>query len=401
MKNKFKILLSLATIISLGGIEPLQANLKNKFKENQINSQNCDINSADFSTEVEFITSKEQQGKVDQYFCLTGKNKKELLTFLHVKEDLERMTLIGSQYVQTAGTYEITKSPYILDKSETTSYPQKDFQGWPTGKIISKEKQFNIEDNNLVLYTCYLDENYNCNNPKREVVAYENTKPIDDLIDNGDKQYELGNYNEAISYYTKSIEIKPKYQFAYAKRAESKYNLGDYKGALSDYNKAIELDPNDGISYGWRGEAHYELKQYKEAIKDLKKAIKLDPENALFNYIKLGEAHYELKQYKEVIYSFTKAIELDPNESYYYGFRADAKLKLKKYPDALSDYNKAIELDPRDSYNYLGRGNTKQSQKNLKGACEDWEKASSKGTLLEVDIKELNNKLKKYKCYSL
>jgi len=66
-------------------------------------------------------------------------------------------------------------------------------------------------------------------------------------------------YKKAIEYYTKAIELNPKYADAYFERGFNKLQLKKYNEAIVDYTKAIELYPNDRF-YLSRGCANYELK---------------------------------------------------------------------------------------------------------------------------------------------
>ena len=65
---------------------------------------------------------------------------------------------------------------------------------------------------------------------------------------------------------------------AYDLRGNTKIFLGGYTEAISDYTRAIELDPQNNYLFLWRVLAYREKSEYKEAIKDLKKSIHLDPD---------------------------------------------------------------------------------------------------------------------------
>ena len=60
-----------------------------------------------------------------------------------------------------------------------------------------------------------------------------------------DIAYEMGNsgdYEGAITNYTKVIELEPDNYVAYMNRGWSKGNLGDQYAAISDYNKSIKIN---------------------------------------------------------------------------------------------------------------------------------------------------------------
>ena len=85
---------------------------------------------------------------------------------------------------------------------------------------------------------------------------------------------------EAVVYFTKAIELNPKFRDAYYKRAIEKGYLQDFRGALIDYNKVIVLNPNEAEPYIKRGDTKSALSDYQGAIADYSKAIKIDPKNA-------------------------------------------------------------------------------------------------------------------------
>ena len=89
-------------------------------------------------------------------------------------------------------------------------------------------------------------------------------------------------------------------------------NNGEYDKAMSAFTKAIELDPNFALSYSNRGWVHIKLGQYEQAIADCTKAIELDPSLALA-YNNRGWAYMELEQYEQAIADLDKAMELDPD----------------------------------------------------------------------------------------
>ncbi len=71
----------------------------------------------------------------------------------------------------------------------------------------------------------------------------KNIKPDDgsDLYIKGSLQARLGNYEEALTYFNKAVEVDPKNAWAYYDRGLVKIKLGDKDGACSDLHKAGEL----------------------------------------------------------------------------------------------------------------------------------------------------------------
>lgn len=102
------------------------------------------------------------------------------------------------------------------------------------------------------------------------------------------KAYSTDNLTLKIEYYTKAIELDPKYAYAYFYRGGAYNNLGEYQKAIADCTKIIELNPKDTHAYNNRGIAYNKLAEYQKAIDDYTKAIELDPKDAYVYYYRGG-----------------------------------------------------------------------------------------------------------------
>ena len=87
----------------------------------------------------------------------------------------------------------------------------------------------------------------------------------------GNTCYKQGNLSQAISDFTKVIEINPNYAEAYNNRGLAYYIQGNLPQAILDFTKAIEINPNFAGAYNNRGVAYYATKEYDKAWKDVHK----------------------------------------------------------------------------------------------------------------------------------
>ena len=130
-----------------------------------------------------------------------------------------------------------------------------------------------------------------------------------DYVQRGNAYYEQGKYDQAISDYTKAIDINPDFAKAYDNRGAAYAQKGNLSGAISDFTMAIANNPNDAEAYNNRGHAYAKLGNYVQAISDYTKAIKINP-----NYIKAynNRAHvfYDIKKYDRAWADVQKAEEL-------------------------------------------------------------------------------------------
>ena len=155
-------------------------------------------------------------------------------------------------------------------------------------------------------------------------------------LDMGDVKRIQKEYQAAITYYTKAIEIEPKNDLGYEKRGNVKEFTKNFKGAVDDLTTAIELNPNNVHSYELRGLYKEDLKDFDGAILDYKKAIELEHDTEKIKrynaYIETATLRMEGKDEKEILRAeFIKR-----------GINPDAEIDSKGIAALLSLNEKAI-----------------------------------------------------------
>ena len=91
----------------------------------------------------------------------------------------------------------------------------------------------------------------------------------------------LGEYETAITDYSKAIELNPKESTIYFSRALAYLNKSIFTLAVKDFDKVIELDPTDAMAYLKRGSALEKTGDTAKALSDYQKTVELDPTNEL------------------------------------------------------------------------------------------------------------------------
>ena len=169
------------------------------------------------------------------------------------------------------------------------------------------------------------------------------TLNAEESYNRGNTSLELGNNIEALSNFTKAIELNPNFYEAYNDRSVVKFYLKDYEGSINDCNRAIKLNPNFAEAYNNRGNALLEFDKFSEAIHNFNKAIDLNP-NLASAYANRGLANFYLKNYLDTINDCNKAIALNPNSAIAYYYRGSAKLNLRDNSNYCADWGKAAKL---------------------------------------------------------
>ena len=191
-------------------------------------------------------------------------------------------------------------------------------------------------------------------------------------------------YEKAIEFFKKCIDLKPEYDTAYYEITTSYKELEMYEEAEKNYLKAIALDPKDlnyylALGNLYRNELNYPEKgisQYLKIIEidslyiqaynnagnlfldvlnDLEKAeqylikaYEIDNNSHYVNY-NLARLYEEKEEFTLSKDYYQRAIDLNPLNSYYF-FRITTPLEeLGLNDEAEKNYLKAIELEPKSN----------------------------------------------------
>jgi tetratricopeptide (TPR) repeat protein len=200
---------------------------------------------------------------------------------------------------------------------------------------------------------------------------------------NGKRKSDTGDYDGAIIFLTKAIELKPDDIGAFGMRGWAEYSKGDYDKAIADYTKCAELQPDDFNPYMYRGWAKERKGDHNGAIADYTKIIGHEKgPTALFNgaYLNRGESKKAKGDFDGAITDLTKAIELWSDVWFSaYLDRSEAKKAKGDLTGALADCTKAIELGrnlspPQFAEVYENRGCVYYDQHSFTNALVDFYK---------------------------
>ena len=136
------------------------------------------------------------------------------------------------------------------------------------------------------------------------------------------------------------------------------FNNNDYENAIKYLEKSIELSQDSAKGYYNLGIAYYYNKEYSQAVQNLKKAVGLDPNYAKAHY-SLALLYYKNNDLDNAINYLSKTIELEPSNpnanfdiavAYVDRFRAKESAgvissDLGDLRKGLQYYNKVLELD--------------------------------------------------------
>jgi len=161
---------------------------------------------------------------------------------------------------------------------------------------------------------------YNYENSKNYSKAIQALKVVYDAqsyeinIRLGWLYYYAGNYPESVSYYTKSIQLKPysvEARFGYALPASA---MGNWNQVLDKYIEILKIDPNNYTANYRTGLIYYNRKEYTSAFKHFEKLANMFP----FDYDAVhmyAWTNYRLGKLREAKVLFQKVLLIKPGDS--------------------------------------------------------------------------------------
>jgi tetratricopeptide (TPR) repeat protein len=125
---------------------------------------------------------------------------------------------------------------------------------------------------------------------------------------------DLGEFDSAVSDYTKGIQLQPEFDAAYNNRGTAYSEMGDYKSAIADFTKAIQINPEYVNAYMNRGYTYDGLKEFDLAIADFDKVLSLNPKDRRAEVYHARAISYANKGDRELaIADFRRALQIDPS----------------------------------------------------------------------------------------
>ena len=167
--------------------------------------------------------------------------------------------------------------------------------------------------------------------------------PLDRVI----TELEAGRTEQAYAALDEVIKQFPNLPDAYLLRGSLKMQA-DPAQALSDFTKVIELKPDSGVAYNQRAILRLVNGDRAGALKDLDAAIANNFKDDSVYYLR-SQLRGEEGELKGAVSDLDEAIKLNPNNPRIYASRSELLMGLKETDRALADLNYLInwyETDP-------------------------------------------------------
>ena len=161
---------------------------------------------------------------------------------------------------------------------------------------------------------------------------------------------------------------------AYNSRGVLYDEMSDYINALSDYTKAIQLNPKYDKAFNNRGNLYMKSNKSAEALKDYSFSISLRPD-FYGAYKNRGNLYASINLYDSAYADYEAALALKSNDAETYFYRANLLQKQNKINESLEDYARALKHRPNYPEAYFNRGVMNKNNSRLNEAIEDFSMA--------------------------
>jgi tetratricopeptide (TPR) repeat protein len=181
--------------------------------------------------------------------------------------------------------------------------------------------------------------------PIQLLLAQEKT-PFQELMDEGIHQYELNQYDVAIEYYEKALEIDKKSQAAHYELSYTYYTMGKMSKSYKHAKKAIKIGGEyTADAYVLKGNVQNIKGRFYDAMRTFKKGLRAYPDYFLLHYNLAFTAYLrgDIRLTKKAI---ARSIELNPmypGNHFLLGF---VKLDEEKNTPALMAFTYFLMLEP-------------------------------------------------------
>lgn len=161
---------------------------------------------------------------------------------------------------------------------------------------------------------------------------------------------------ERLTLLNQAILLDPKNADAYHNRADVELGSGQYDRAISDYTRAITLRPKDPFRYYARALAYLDADKTSPAIADLTKAISLKSSYANF-YLARARAYLKAEKYESARLDFVKYRRLEKGTIQVWGEMLPAYVLSSHFEEAEQIAQNAISQgeDGVELHYWLGR----------------------------------------------
>ncbi len=156
------------------------------------------------------------------------------------------------------------------------------------------------------------------------------------LYEQGVAYLDMKQPEKAISYFDRTIEIDPQYNFAYIRRAECYDMLGNTEAALADGNKALEvsrISSEFADLFLTRGNAYSQNGEFEMAAQNWEVGLRIDPSRVPLLY-RLSDFYLRTDRVEAALEMIDRSLEVENQDPEVNLMRTIALARLDRMEEA-------------------------------------------------------------------
>ena len=196
-----------------------------------------------------------------------------------------------------------------------------------------------------------------------------------------DAHYILGNIaryandqGASLGHYTRAIEAKPDFEFAYRDLSSVLLQNGQIQEAKDVLGKAISACPRSAEFHFYLGNVLSHEEDFDAAVARYQQALSLQPGSPAMHK-NLGDAERKRGQLDRAVACYQKALWFDPNFVDAHVDLGNAMQSQGNLDQAATSYRRALTLNPEYADAHMNLGNVLKSQGRLDEAIECYRRA--------------------------
>jgi tetratricopeptide (TPR) repeat protein len=201
-----------------------------------------------------------------------------------------------------------------------------------------------------------------------------NRHEIDEFVSRGDDFYQDGNFDRAIDFYIRALEMDTKNPDALEGLGQAYVSLCNWERAVRIFEQLIKVESDQPSAHYLLGHALGALGQYDRAISELHIAKNLGYTNSDL-YSATGYALHMKGDIERAIESYRLALEMDPDDTITMFNYGKALVAQRSYLAARLVLEDAVKSDPEDAQSWIALGEVYEDLDELDLAFHAYERA--------------------------
>ncbi len=211
------------------------------------------------------------------------------------------------------------------------------------------------------------------------------------FLEQGNQDFNWGKFPEAIIFYSRALQIDPRFTEAHHKLAQCYLKQGSWALAYHELTATVELEPQNWQVQTELGQILLAAGKGQEAKDRALLVLRGNPRDSDAQVL-LSRADAKLGNIKEALQEAQEAVQMSPERSSVYLNLGNIQVKAKQSEGAEVSLKKAQTLDPVSILPLLNLGNYYQQQQRWGDAEAEYKAAiriAPKNSLLRVTLARL------------